>query len=300
MLLGIASQPVEERPIALSGRLVYRTPGLADSEVQWLSTVIGGSSEDGQMKEAAGLLLSFGAALRASVIDILVRGSEDLLERVTALKEPQRTPAAVLVADIQGSTSLARGLSSSGYFRLLRDLLAAVDDAVVTRDGIVSKHPGDGVVAFFRAEDCGGVSGAARAAITCATAIRSAVDGVVRAHADELPLVEGDCLVDTGVHWADTLHLGQVVTGGRLEVTGLGEEVNITARLQAAARDGALLASKALLERLGPEDAAALGLAPDRIRYRQLAELPGVPAKSVADAGSLAVVDLVPLLSLPT
>lgn len=294
-LLGIAEQEVHARPSVLSGRLVYTTPGLPDAEVQWMSLAIAGPGPNGTTEPVA-LLISFGAALRASVIDIIVRGSEDLLERIASLREPQRTQAAVLVADIQGSTALARGLSSSGYFRLLRELLGAVDDEVVKHHGIVSKHPGDGVVAFFRAEDCGGASGAARAAVDAALGIRAAVEGVVRANAETLPLGDDDCLVDTGVHWADALHLGHVATGGRLEVAGLGEEVSITARVQAAARDGALLASKALLERLDPADAGLLGLRIDALRYTPVGELPNVPTKSAADAGLLPVIDLVPLL----
>jgi len=56
--------------------------------------------------------------------------------------------------------------------------------------------------------------------------------------------------INAGVHWGGALYLGQVITGGRLEVTALGDEVNECARIQQSARDGALLASKPLVERL--------------------------------------------------
>jgi class 3 adenylate cyclase len=84
------------------------------------------------------------------------------------------------------------------------------------------------------------------------------------------------------------------VTGGRLEVTALGDEVNETARIQQSARDGALLASKSLLERLEPDDAAALGVEPDRIRYRALAEVEGATDKARRDAGGVAVTSITP------
>lgn len=99
--------------------------------------------------------------------------------------------------------------------------------------------------------------------------------------------------MNVGVHWRGALYLGQVVTGGRLEVTALGDEVNEAVRIQRSGRDGALLASKSLLERLEPDDAAALELDPDRIRYRTLAELEGAP-KARRDAGSVAVAALTP------
>lgn len=47
---------------------------------------------------------------------------------------------------------------------------------------------------------------------------------------------------------------GQGATGGRLEVTALGDQMNECARIEAAAKDVAILTSKDLIERL---DAAA-------------------------------------------
>ena len=58
--------------------------------------------------------------------------------------------------------------------------------------------------------------------------------------------------------------MGQVVTGGRLEVTALGDEMNECARIQATARDGSVLATKALLEQLAPAESEAVGIDPDR------------------------------------
>ena len=95
----------------------------------------------------------------------------------------------------------------------------------------------------------------------------------------------GELKINAGVHWGGALYLGQVITGGRLEVTALGDEVNECARIQQSARDGALLASKPLVERLDPEHAQAFGLDPLTIMYRTVGELPGVTPKAVRDAG---------------
>jgi len=76
---------------------------------------------------------------------------------------------------------------------------------------------------------------------------------------------------------------------GASEVTALGDEVNEAARIQQAAREGAILASKSLVERLNEADAGALGLDPDRASYRAMAELAGGSEKIVRDAGALAV-----------
>jgi class 3 adenylate cyclase len=83
--------------------------------------------------------------------------------------------------------------------------------------------------------------------------------------------------------------MGQVVTGGRLEVTALGDEVNECARIQETARDGTVLASKPLVERLDSEHAERIGIDPDTVAYTTVAELPDVPEKAVRDAGSIPV-----------
>ncbi len=93
--------------------------------------------------------------------------------------------------------------------------------------------------------------------------------------------------LNIGVHWGATLTIGQVATGGRLEVTALGDEMNEGARIEAAARDGAILASKDVIERLDPADARATGIDPEAIAYTPLVELDGASAKAIRDAGAI-------------
>jgi class 3 adenylate cyclase len=102
-------------------------------------------------------------------------------------------------------------------------------------------------------------------------------------------LAPGEVRLRVGVHWGGALYMGQVVTGGRLEVTALGDEVNECARIEQTAAGGALLASEALLERLDPDEAAAVGLAPSRMAYRTLSDLESADEKAIRDAGLVAV-----------
>jgi class 3 adenylate cyclase len=98
--------------------------------------------------------------------------------------------------------------------------------------------------------------------------------------------------MNVGLHWGGTLYMGQLHPGSRLDVTALGDEMNECARIQECATQGKILASKALLEQLGPEDSAALGLDPDRQLYRPLAALDEAPEKAKRDAGALPVTEL--------
>jgi class 3 adenylate cyclase len=233
---------------------------------------------------AGSLAIFVGGALRASVQAMLSRGDAGMFERMAALTEPARRPAAILFADLEASATLSRRLSTKAYFELIRDLTTAIDEAVIGGEGIVGKHVGDGVSAFFIAEQCGG-EGAASAA-----ALRAAAE--VQRRAQTLGPDGGGLAVNVGVHWGATLVIGQVVTGGRLEVTALGDEVNQAARVQEVARGGTTLATKDVIERLPPDAAGDLGIDPDSIGYRVLAEVEHAGEKARRDAGGLAVCEL--------
>jgi class 3 adenylate cyclase len=86
--------------------------------------------------------------------------------------------------------------------------------------------------------------------------------------------------------------MGQLITGGRLEVTALGDAVNECARIQEAAAGGQVLASKNVLETLGEQDAHALSIEPGRVLYIPLGELPDVSEKVKRDAGGIPVAGL--------
>ncbi len=244
-------------------------------------------SETGEMQ---GVLLLYGSSLPASVLSLVTRGSQAMFERMARLVEPARRRAAVLFADIQASGVLSRRLSSAAYFRLIRAATTAIDDVVLQHSGIVGKHAGDGVTAFFLAQDLGSDSAAAHAAIDAGRTMPAAAYRAAQAMVDDAAAVDlGSAALNVGVHWGGAMFMGQVVTGGRLEVTALGDEVNEAARIQQSARDGAVLASKQVVERLDGEHAAALGLDPDRVSYRTVAELEGATDKAVRDAGGIAV-----------
>ena len=102
----------------------------------------------------------------------------------------------------------------------------------------------------------------------------------------------GDVVLRFGLHWGSTLYVGQIATSGRTEVTALGDEVNEAARIEACASGGRALASKALLERLDADDAAALDLVPSHVSYTQLADLDTATDKARRDAPAIAVSDI--------
>lgn len=232
----------------------------------------------------------YGSSLPATVTDLLYRGDRGMYERMARLIDPGRRQAAVLFADLQTSATLSRRLPSAAYFGLIKALTTAIDDVVVRHEGIVGKHAGDGLTAFFLSEDIGSPSGAAAASIAAAREIADAAERVAKDVAAETGLFDADeCKMNVGVHWGGTLYMGQLVTGGRLEVTALGDNVNECARIQESARDGIALASKSLVEHLSDEDAGALGIDCDALVYKTVADLPGATEKAIRDAGGIPV-----------
>jgi class 3 adenylate cyclase len=217
-----------------------------------------------------------------SLLARMARGNRAMHERMDAVRMPARRPASILFADLEASGELSRQLSSRGYFELVGHLTDLIDSHVIKQGGIVGKHAGDGASALFLVEQLGhSESEAASASVRAARAIR---DGAAQLGPEDVAV-----RVNVGIHWGATLMIGQVATGGRLEVTALGDEMNEAARIESVAKGGTALASKLLLERLEPTDAADLGLDPDEITYVTVGKLLGSSDKAVRDASSVSV-----------
>lgn len=224
-------------------------------------------------------------AVGAAVMAMLASGDERLFLRMLSLIVPAQRPGAVMFGDLESSTALARRMPSSLYFSLIRELSIEIDRVVVDHGGVVGKHVGDGVTAFFLSETHGSDAGAARACIEAARLIQGATDGI----AEGSRLEPGDVIVRFGLHWGASLYVGRLLTSGRLEVTALGDEVNEAARIEPCAAGGLRLASKQLIERLAPEDYEALGIDPAALVYTQLSELEGSSEKAHRDAPTIPV-----------
>jgi class 3 adenylate cyclase len=233
----------------------------------------------------AATLYIYGSNLPAGLLAMVTRGRLTHFERMARLVEPGRRAAAILFADIQASGTLSRRLPSSTYFDFIRAFSTASDEAIIDGGGIVGDHAGDGMTAFFVVDDFGSASRAVRAAIEVGRRLQA---GITRA-GSAVGLAQDEVRLRVGAHWGGTLYMGQVITGGRLEVTALGDEVNECARMEQTATGGGLLASKALIERLDPDDAAAVGIEPSRMAYRALGDLDAADEKTIRDAGLIAV-----------
>lgn len=228
------------------------------------------------------------AAGMATLMRIAAMSDPDHMARMNLVARAGRRPAAVLFGDLEASSLLARRLSTAGYFTLARRLVREADRCVIEAGGIVGRHAGDGFVGFFLAETAGSEAIAARSCIQASYAIKEALSAL--AHQSELSTE--DLSIRFGLHWGATLYVGQIATIGRTEVNALGDEVNETARIEACASGGRVLASKALIERVDPQDLAALSIDVEHNPYTLLADLPTATEKARRDAPMIAVCEL--------
>lgn len=261
----------------------HQFPDLEGLRTSWLGDV---TFVDVRINADDGTFLGVMRLCTGDVGDSLLlrmgRGDSAMHERMNAVTVPARRSASILFADMEASGEISRRLASRAYFDLVRGLTDLIDSQVIAQGGIVGKHAGDGASALFLAEQLGhSESEAAGAAIRAARSIRD--------RASELPAGDLEVRVNVGIHWGSGLMIGQVATGGRLEVTALGDEMNEAARIQDVATQGTVLASKHLLERLDATEAHELGLDLDGLSYMTVATLAGSSEKATRDAGTIPV-----------
>ncbi len=250
--------------------------------------IIGFRIRDRDGRLAGTAVITKPAAGMATLGSITSMGDPRHYRRMLQVAKAGRRPAAILFADLEASSPLARRLSTASYFALGRRLVRASDRCIIDAGGLPGRHVGDGVVAFFLAETLGSESTAARACISRgprAPRRGSRRGGPQRPgaggrHAAVRPALGFDALRrQHHDRWALRGHRarrrgqrGCAYRGVRHRWARAGVEEPV--------------------ERLDPDDAAALDLDPDHVTYTSLADLDSATEKARRDAPAIAVCDV--------
>jgi adenylate cyclase len=139
----------------------------------------------------------------------------------------------MLFADIRGSTALSEQMSPTEFSRLINRFYIEATDAITREDGLVEKLAGDEVAAFWGA----GIAGPDYVARTihAAQTVQKIVDR------EKIP-------VGIGVH-AGVAYFGAMGTAtGLVNITAIGDEVNLAARLASKASAGEIIVSEQALK----------------------------------------------------
>jgi two-component system sensor histidine kinase ChiS len=132
----------------------------------------------------------------------------------------QRHDLTVLFADIRGFTARSEQLGPEGTFAFVNGCLQRFEPVVRAHGGFVDKFIGDAVMAIFPGEATRAVEAAAR--------LQAEVASFNLAH----PRAPMPLAIGIGVHRGPVI-LGTVGVDDRLEVTVIGDAVNVAARLEA-------------------------------------------------------------------
>jgi adenylate cyclase len=150
---------------------------------------------------------------------------------------------AVLFCDIRSFTALADHRLPYDIVFLLNRYFAIVGRAVEQSGGRLDKFIGDGAMALFGLD--GSTAMAARQALAASAAILAGLDRLSEELAAELP---GPLRVAIGIHAGPAI-VGAMGYGGVMNVTAIGDTVNVASRLEAAAKefDAAIVVSDAVV-----------------------------------------------------
>jgi class 3 adenylate cyclase len=286
----IAKTEPQSPPPFYSTELELLQDGLPPVKINCMHTRIYDANQ-----QLVGTAKIYGPGMRSSLLNLVTRGDPEMFERMIRLVNPGRQSVAIMFADLRGSTKLSRELSDAAYWRLITSLTKAMDDVVVKHNGIVGKHSGDGISAFFLTDDHqNSISKTIYSLILAAREIREKTVEVSKQAARDVGLKDDsiDAQMKIGLHWGSNVFMGQIVSGGRLEVTALGEEVNDCARIEESASGNQILASKSLLERLRRQDAERLSINVAAKKYRILSEISAETDKAVRDQINIPVTEL--------
>ena len=168
------------------------------------------------------------------------------------------------------------------------DSPALADKCVVDAGGLVGRHAGDGVAAFFVAETAGSESAAARACIDAVRALQAATLAIAARHDLRCPTRSRSAPACTGAQRCTSAASSPAAGPKSPRSATRSTKPPVSKR---AHRGGRALASKALLERLDDDDAAASTSTRTHVSYTQLADLDTATEKARRDAPAIAVCD---------
>ena len=133
--------------------------------------------------------------------------------------------AAILLADLRGSTTLLQSMSIDAYADMLNSAFDAMVPEIISRDGEVLQFTGDGLLAVFDETD-----EACRGGFICPIAVANAFDAASAAD-ESLRAGDNNCAVGFGLSYGEVAY-GNVGTDARMTFTVISAEVSRADRLQ--------------------------------------------------------------------
>lgn len=161
---------------------------------------------------------------------------------------------AVLFVDIRGFTTMSEELSPTEVVEILNRYLTLTTNCIRKYHGTLDKFVGDCTMAFWNAPlpQENSVELACRAALDMIAGSKKLGAELMKSHSRKISF-------GVGIHWGSAV-VGNIGTPFRMDYTAIGDTVNTAARLEANARGGTVLISRAVADVLGSRaDVTSLG-----------------------------------------
>jgi adenylate cyclase len=238
---------------------------------------------DPLVRDALRLIQDIIAGAKGSPLDREdVRRVEVVLERLAApdYSRPadtgySRRDATILFADLRGFSSIAASYPADVVLGVLSRCFGMLTEIILRHYGTIDKFMGDAVMVIFHA-NAPVPHDHARRAVLCAVEMQIAMNGLRRQHHEEkLPEIYIGIGINTGAVLA-----GLIGSDAYRAYTVIGEDVNLTARIEAFSLRGQVLMSEATYGHCGdfvqagePMDVYVKGRS-GRLRIREALAIP--------------------------
>lgn len=160
-------------------------------------------------------------------------------------RKPYLTDVTVMVADVQNSIKICSELPAEEYFELINNIWQLSEPIFRKYYGTYGKHAGDGMVYyFFPQPDCDYKLNA----INCALELKDMMKTITQnwqARKGWFSDIFLNIGLNEGQEWFGSYH-----AGGHVEFTVLGETINYASRISDFARNGAVWATKNMLNQI--------------------------------------------------
>lgn len=166
------------------------------------------------------------------------------IETKNTERQGQRRWAAILFADVVGSTELAETLGDEPFYDLMRDVMAEVWAIVETNHGHTVEYAGDSILAVFGAPVA--VENASLNACRAALAIQAYVDG---AAADLEAKYGGAPRLRIGIA-GGIVTVGDLAINAKMGLNVLGSAVNMASRVENLAPPGEVLITSRIVDQV--------------------------------------------------
>lgn len=150
--------------------------------------------------------------------------------------------ATILFADVRGFTPLSENLRPEQIVELLNEYFTNMTDIIFEHQGLLDKYMGDGLMALFGVAYAAKEApvNAAKAAIDMQRRMISLRQKFFEQFGHQINIGIG---INTGV-----ITVGYIGSNRRMEYTGIGDAVNLTARLESNSKPSQIIISSATYE----------------------------------------------------